>query len=54
MGTWDVTPGSSQPELILMMPMHWTLGPATEQRKHVDAQVTLDYAQVSPDPAPVF
>lgn len=34
-----MTPGPSQFELILMMLMHWTLGPATEQHK----QVTLDY-----------
>lgn len=38
-----MTPGPSQFELILMMLMHWILGPATEQHKHVDVQVTLDY-----------
>lgn len=37
-----MTPAPSQFELILMMLMHWTLGPATEQHKHVDVQVTLD------------
>ena len=26
-----------------MMLVHWMLGPATEQHKHVDVQVTLDY-----------
>lgn len=26
-----------------MMLVHWTLGPATEQHKRVDVQVTLDY-----------
>lgn len=27
----------------VMMLVHWTLGPATEQHKRVDVQVTLDY-----------
>ena len=38
-----MTPAPSQFELILMMLVHWTLGPATEQHKRVDVQVTLDY-----------
>lgn len=59
LGAWEGRPGigplSWKPELILMMLTHWNLIPATEKYKHMWMPwVTLDYAKVSPEPAPMF